>query len=63
MSKAKGIEYMTIVLADEPIVVDHNIVTSYNPSTAFDVAFQLLESLTTKENCTKVKYLMGFIKE
>lgn len=54
---------MTIVLADEPIVVDHNIVTSYNPSTAFDVAFQLLESLTTKENCTKVKYLMGFIKE
>lgn len=48
------------VLADQPIVVDKNIITSYNPSTAFDVAFKLLEMLTSKENCNNVKKLMGF---
>lgn len=48
------------VLASEPIVIDKNIITSYNPSTAFDVAFTLLEMLTTKENCNYVKKLMGF---
>lgn len=48
------------VLANDPIVIDKNIITSYNPSTAFDVAFTLLEMLTTKENCNAVKELMGF---
>lgn len=48
------------VLQSEPIVIDKNIITSYNPSTAFDVAFILLEMLTNKENCTYVKKLMGF---
>jgi 4-methyl-5(b-hydroxyethyl)-thiazole monophosphate biosynthesis len=48
------------VLGNEPIVVDKNIITSYNPSTAFDVAFKLLEMLTSKENCDNVKKLMGF---
>lgn len=48
------------VLGNEPIVIDINIITSYNPSTAFDVAFTLLELLTSKENCNHVKKLMGF---
>ncbi|MBU5299123.1 DJ-1/PfpI family protein [Clostridium sporogenes] len=48
------------VLADKPIVIDKNIITSYNPSTAFYVAFKLLELLTSKENCVNVKRLMGF---
>lgn len=48
------------VLHNEPIVIDKNIITSYNPSTAFHVAFTLLEMLTTKENCNSVKKLMGF---
>lgn len=48
------------VLPNDPIVIDKNIITSYNPSTAFDVAFTLLEMLTNKENCTYVKKLMGF---
>ena len=48
------------VLGDEPIVIDKNIITSYNPSTASDVAFTLLELLTSKENCNHVKKLMGF---
>lgn len=53
-------EFGVKVLGQEPIVIDKNIITSYNPSTAFDVAFTLLEMLTTKENCNNVKKLMGF---
>lgn len=53
-------EFGANVLGDQPIVVDKNIITSYNPSTAFDVAFNLLEILTSKENCVSVKKLMGF---
>lgn len=55
-------EFGANVLGDEPIVVDKNIITSYNPSTAFDVAFKLLEMLTSKENCDNIKNLMGFNK-
>ncbi|MCM3786459.1 DJ-1/PfpI family protein [Neobacillus mesonae] len=50
------------VIPDQPIVVDGNIITSYNPSTAFDVAFTLLEKLTSPENTYEVKRLMGFVK-
>lgn len=50
------------VVPDKPIVIDKNIITSYNPATAFDVAFTLLELLTSKENTDNVKRLMGFIK-
>jgi 4-methyl-5(b-hydroxyethyl)-thiazole monophosphate biosynthesis len=49
------------VLPDQSIVIDRNIITSFNPSTAFDVAFTLLESLTSTENANNVKRLMGFI--
>ncbi|SHH73722.1 DJ-1/PfpI family protein [Clostridium grantii] len=50
------------IISNESIVIDKNIITSYNPSTAFDVAFTLLELLTSKENTDTVKRLMGFIK-
>ncbi|WGU93946.1 DJ-1/PfpI family protein [Paenibacillus dendritiformis] len=50
-------------VVNEPIVIDKNIITSYNPSTAFDVAFHLLEQLTTEGNCNHVKKLMGFVKD
>ncbi|AWI04960.1 DJ-1/PfpI family protein [Clostridium drakei] len=53
-------EFGVNVIPDKPIVIDKNIITSYNPSTAFNVAFKLLELLTSKENCTNVKRLMGF---
>lgn len=53
-------EFGANVIPDQPIVVDGNIITSYNPATAFDVAFMLLELLTSKENCENVKKLMGF---
>ena len=47
-------------LINEPIVVDGNIITSWNPSTALDVAFLLLERLTSTEQCNAIKQLMGF---
>ncbi|ATF16371.1 DJ-1/PfpI family protein [Brevibacillus sp. HB1.4B] len=50
------------VIPDQSIVIDNNIITSYNPSTAFEVAFTLLESLTSRENTDNVKRLMGFLE-
>ena len=44
---------------DVLVLVDKNVITSFNPSTAMDVAFLLLEKLTNKDNCNKVKHLMG----
>ena len=44
----------------QPIVMDDGMITSWNPSTAVDVAFLLLEHLTTKDNVHKVRQLMGF---
>lgn len=44
----------------QPVVVEDNTITSWNPSTAMDVAFLLLEHLTNKENTDNVRRLMGF---
>lgn len=43
-----------------PIVHDGHIITSSNPATGFDVAFLLLEQLTSLTNVNHVKELMGF---
>lgn len=48
------------VVQSDLIVQDGNIITSSNPGTAFDVAFLLLEKLTSKKNAEHVKDLMGF---
>ncbi len=48
------------VVQDESIVVDKNIITSTGPSTALDVAFKLLEILTSSENVAIVKKYMRF---
>jgi len=47
-------------IVNERIVRSGHIITSSNPGTAFDVAFSLLELLTSEENTKKVKDLMGF---
>ena len=47
-------------LLDNPIVIDNNLISSNGPSTAVDVAFVLLEALTSKENTLMVRNLMGF---
>ncbi|MED0890482.1 DJ-1/PfpI family protein, partial [Bacillus mycoides] len=48
------------IVQNDLIVQDGNIITSSNPGTAFDVAFLLLEKLTSKKNAKHVKDLMGF---
>ncbi|RKD90167.1 DJ-1/PfpI family protein [Mangrovibacterium diazotrophicum] len=44
----------------QPIVMDDQLITSWNPSTAMNVALLLLENLTTRENADYVRQLMGF---
>lgn len=48
------------IVQDEMIVVDNNIITSTGPSTGLDVAFKLLEMLTSIENVDIVKKYMRF---
>lgn len=45
---------------NQPIVMDDNIITSWNPYTAINVALLLLQQLTDKNNSENVRKLMGF---
>jgi 4-methyl-5(b-hydroxyethyl)-thiazole monophosphate biosynthesis len=54
--------YEGIMVINEPIVIDGNIITSYNPQTASDVAFKLLEMLSSKDKVHSIKRMMGFIE-
>ena len=51
-----------ISLMDSSIVIDDLLITSNGPSTAVEVAFILLERLTSSENTLHIKKLMGFNK-
>ncbi|BBE19993.1 ThiJ/PfpI family protein [Aquipluma nitroreducens] len=55
--KSFGVEVM-----NQPIVIDDYIITSWNPSTAVDVALLLLELLTSKTNADYIRSIMGFEK-
>ncbi|MBZ9609023.1 DJ-1/PfpI family protein [Clostridium estertheticum] len=58
--RQKQLKDFGVEVINQPIVIDQNIITSWNPSTAMEVAFILLEKLTNKENKEKVKELMGY---
>lgn len=45
---------------DRPLIVDNNIITSSGPGTATEVAFLLLEKLTSAENSAHVRKKMRF---
>ena len=49
-----------VVVLKEQIVIDDNLITSNGPSTAIEVAFILLEKLTSIENTLNVRKLMGY---
>ena len=49
-----------VKVVNKPIVIDHNIITSYCPSTAVHVAFELLEKMTSANQAQQVKKLMGY---
>lgn len=58
--RRKALAEFGVQVIHQPIVEDNNIITSWNPSTAVDVALLLLEKLTTKSNADSVRKLMGF---
>lgn len=47
-------------VVNSPVVIDDNVITSYCPQTAPEVAFRLLEWLTSTERMQVVKEAMGF---
>lgn len=47
-------------VVDEPIVRDGNVITSTSPATAMDVAFELLARITSSENSSHIREMMGF---
>jgi len=47
-------------VVNEPVVIDANIITCWNPSTAIEVAFKLLELLTSKKKSEYIRNIMGF---
>jgi 4-methyl-5(b-hydroxyethyl)-thiazole monophosphate biosynthesis len=49
-----------VQVVNEPIVMDNDIITSWNPSTAISVALLLLALLTSKTNAAYIKKIMGF---
>lgn len=58
--RREALQGFGVNLINQPIVMDDNVITSWDPSTAVDVALLLLEHLTTKKNADKVRQLMGF---
>ena len=51
-----------VEVVNEPVVKTNNIITSYCPQTAPEVAFVLLDELIGTEKMLVVKKAMGFIK-
>jgi 4-methyl-5(b-hydroxyethyl)-thiazole monophosphate biosynthesis len=58
--RRKALQGFGVNVINQPIVIDDNMITSWNPSTAVDVALLLLEHLTTKNNANKIRQLLGF---
>ena len=58
--RREALQGFGVDVINQPIVMDDNMITSWNPSTAIDVALLLLEHLTTKDNAGKVRKLLGF---
>ncbi|HEY8908874.1 MAG TPA: DJ-1/PfpI family protein [Desulfosporosinus sp.] len=58
--KQKQLKDFGVEVINQPIVIDQNIITSWNPSTAIDVAFKLLELLTSKKQSDFIREIMGF---
>lgn len=48
------------IVQDKHVVIDKNIITSTGPATGLEVAFKLLEMLTSIENVDAVKKFMRF---
>ncbi|MCR4757636.1 MAG: DJ-1/PfpI family protein [Butyrivibrio sp.] len=60
--RQKELAEFGVDVVNEPVVVDGNVVTSYCPQTAPEVAYTLLERLIGKEKTDTVRRGMGFIE-
>ncbi len=58
--RRKALAEMGAQVIDAPLVRDGSIVTSTSPATATDVAFTLLEMLTSPDNVKTIRHAMGF---
>jgi protein deglycase len=58
--RQQELESYEVNVFNEPLVTDCNVITSWNPSTAIDVAFLLLERLTSKDQSNYIRKIMGF---
>ena len=58
--RRKQLASFGVNVIDEPIVRDNNVITSTSPATAMDVAFDLLASITSRENAAQIRHKMGF---
>ena len=58
--RREALQGFGVEVINQRIVTDDNMITSWNPATAVDVALLLLEHLTTKNNADKVRGLLGF---
>ena len=58
--RREALQGFGVNVINQPIVIDDNMITSWNPSTPVNVALLLLEHLTTKSNADKVRHLLGF---
>jgi 4-methyl-5(b-hydroxyethyl)-thiazole monophosphate biosynthesis len=58
--RQKQLSEFGVNVVDKPIVIEGNVITSWNPATAIDVALHLLEKLTDKQNTEYIRGIMGF---
>lgn len=58
--RQKQLAEFGVNVVNERIVIDNNIITSYCPETAPDVAFELLNKLCGNEKMLIVKSAMGY---
>ena len=59
--RQKQLAEFGVNVVNERVVVDDNIITSYCPETAPDVAFELLKKLCGDEKMFIVKEAMGYV--
>jgi len=59
--RRKELAEFGVIVLDQHLVVDNNIITCTGPAPSLDVAFTLLEKLTSIENVTRVKRNMRFV--
>lgn len=63
LSGAKRLEQLSkynVNISMKSIVIDGNVISSAGPSTAIQVAFELLRMISNDETVEEVKYQMGF---